>query len=266
VPAGATVFVQVFAHLRDEAQDVAQLALEFDEEAQRRAVKTLHRSIPRESCLTIHLALPGLTIDDPVQSITWNGYAESVQFGVSIPADHQSKSIIGTVTISLDSVPVGHIKFKLSVVVEEDPFATQESQPVGDVAHHYRLAFVSYASSDRPKVLSRVQMLTAVGIKYFQDVMNLDPGDRWEHKLYSHIDECDLFLLFWSREAKQSEWVMKEVQYALQRKGGDELNPPEIRPVIIEGPPIVEPPTELSHLHFNDRLLYLVAAEGDSSS
>lgn len=57
--------------------------------------------------------------------------------------------------------------------------------------------------------------------------------------------------------------MLKEVRYALQRKGGNELSPPEIRPVILEGPPIVPPPEDLAHLHFNDRILYLLAAEED---
>ncbi len=70
---------------------------------------------------------------------------------------------------------------------------------------------------------------------------------------------CDLFLLFWSNAAKQSDWVLKEVHYALGRKGDDDTAPPEIMPVIIEGPPVVEPPPELAHLHFNDRLLYVMA-------
>jgi hypothetical protein len=131
---------------------------------------------------------------------------------------------------------------------------------MGDSADRYTQAFVSYASQDRPKVLPRVQMLGTVGIHFFQDVLDLDPGDRWEQKLYTHIDRCDLFLLFWSRAASQSEWVLREVRYALSRR-----SPPEIRPVIIEGPPIVPPPPELAHLHFNDRLIYFMTAEPDLS-
>jgi hypothetical protein len=65
--------------------------------------------------------------------------------------------------------------------------------------------------------------------------------------------------LFWSTAAKESKWVLKEALYALERQGKDELNPPEIIPVIIEGPPPVSPPDELRHLHFNDKLLYLIA-------
>ena len=52
------------------------------------------------------------------------------------------------------------------------------------------------------------------------------------------------------------------MQYALARSGGHELLPPEIRPVILEGPPIVEPWEELAHLHFNDRLLYVMRPPG----
>jgi hypothetical protein len=65
-------------------------------------------------------------------------------------------------------------------------------------------------------------------------------------------------LLFWSTAAKESPWVLREVRYALERKGGNEAAPPEIRPVPIEGPPPVLPPEELKHLHFNDRLLYFM--------
>jgi len=109
-------------------------------------------------------------------------------------------------------------------------------------------------------VLKRVQMLTLLRIGYFQDVLHLKPGDRWERKLYRHIDKCDLFLLFWSTAAKRSQWVLKEVRYALKRKGGDHLAPPQIHPVIIEGPPAPEPPDELAHLHFNDKLIYFMVA------
>jgi TIR domain len=95
-----------------------------------------------------------------------------------------------------------------------------------------------------------VQMLGVAGVRYFQDVLSLEPGDRWERKLNLGIDECDLFLLFWSSAAKRSEWVRKEVAYALARSRGDELLPPEIKPVILEGPPIVELWEELAQPPF----------------
>jgi hypothetical protein len=103
-----------------------------------------------------------------------------------------------------------------------------------------------------------VQLLSVVGIKYFQDVLSLEPGDRWQKRIDLGIDECDLFLLFWSSDAKRSDAVRQEVRHVLARKGGDDLSPPEIRPVVLEGPPVVEPWEELAHLHFNDSLLYFI--------
>ena len=100
-------------------------------------------------------------------------------------------------------------------------------------------------------------MLARLRIRTFQDVLSLVPGVRWEKALYRYIDDSDLFLLFWSSAAKQSEWVMREVRYALELKQ-DDLSPPEIIPVLIEGPPPVPPPEELAHLHFNDYFLYLM--------
>ena len=165
---------------------------------------------------------------------------------------------VGTVTVALDSVPIGHVKFKLTVVTR-DAKPGVHNEPVGDDAKRYTSAFVSYSAKDRQKVLERVQLLKALGIHYFQDLLDLDAGDRWERELYLRIDECDLFLLFWSSHAKASSWVRKEAQYAVDRKAGDDFAAPEIRPVIIEGPPIPPPWPELAHLHFGDSLVYLIA-------
>ena len=121
----------------------------------------------------------------------------------------------------------------------------------------HRAAFIAYASVDRPKVLDRISMLDIQGIKYHQDLLSLRPGDIWEEKLNHYINECDLFLLFWSQAAKKSKYVRKEIRRALQRQGPDKKAPPKIVPVIIEGPPPVEPCEELSHIHFNDYIAYM---------
>lgn len=105
------------------------------------------------------------------------------------------------------------------------------------------------------KCLRRVQAFRIAGISVFQDVLDLDPGQRWERALYREIDLCDVFLLFWSRAAAASEWVAKEIDYALNRKRGDDERPPAIQPVPIEGPPPTPPPprydTFISMTHFS---------------
>jgi hypothetical protein len=213
--------------------------------------------VRRNSRLDFELQMPGLDVDDPVASLVWRRRTESVQFGVRVPPKAPVGTVIGTLAVCLDSAPIGHLKFKLAIEFDS---ALAPNEPQGDEARRYTVAFISYSSKDRDEVLRRVQLLSSVGIKYFQDVLSLEPGERWEKRIELGIDECDLFLLFWSSEAKRSEWVRKEVRHALARKAESDLSPPEIRPVILEGPPIVEPWEELAHLHFNDRLLYFMAA------
>ena len=74
--------------------------------------------------------------------MTGQGRTEAVQFGVSIPQATPPGKRIGTVSISRDGIPLGHLK--------------------------YRYAFVSYASQDRDEVLQRVQMLSITGLRYVE--------------------------------------------------------------------------------------------------
>jgi TIR domain len=251
---GDRLLVQVFVHLPVDAEIARALATEWDTAAKRRAVKSLEVSIARGSRLGFQLEMPGAEVDEPVQSLRWDGRAQAVQFGVFLPATLDSSVLIGTVSASLNSVPIGHVKFKLAL--DADRAVSEEA--VGDDARRYRSAFISYASQDRNEVLRSAQGLRAAGVRCFQDVLDLEPGERWERKLYLKIREGDLFVLFWSSAARDSEWVRKEAQYALDCKTSD-LDPPEIKPIIVADPPVPKPWPELAHLHFNDPAIYLMS-------
>lgn len=254
--AGSTILVQVFAHLPEEADDARAIATELDVGARRRAYRSLNAPIPVGSRLDFELRIPGLEIDDHVASLTWRSRTEAVQFGVQIAPAATAGTLIGTVSISRDGIPVGHVKFTLAI---EAAAVSPAAEPQGIEAHRYRFAFVSYASQDRDEVLRRVQMLSVTGLRYFQDVLDLEPGEIWSSRLERAIRDADVFLLFWSSRAKESEWVRKEVDFALACKTGGDRSPPEIRPVIIEGPPVIRPWDDLAHLHFNDRVLYFMS-------
>ena len=122
-----------------------------------------------------------------------------------------------------------------------------------------RYAFLSYASSDRAEVIKRAMMLKAVGVEFFLDLLSLDPGERWERRLYEEIDRCDVFFLFWSANAARSSWVVCEAEYALRRFDVSNEEEPDIRPIIVEGPPVPPPPESLQRIHFNDPLCYVLA-------
>lgn len=252
---GDAILVQVFAHLPTEAANAQAIAAEFDVAARRRAYHSLVERIANGTRLDFELRMPGLQIDDPVASLVWQGRTQAVQFGVTIPESTRPGTVIGTVSISCGGAPLGHVKFTLAIA---SAAIKAEPEPQGVEAKRYRAAFVSYASRDRDEVLRRVQMLQVAGVRYFQDVLSLDAGEHWSERIEGAIREADVFLLFWSSRAKESEWVRKEVDFALALKAGDELAAPEIRPVIIEGPPVIAPWDDLAHLQFNDRVLYFM--------
>jgi hypothetical protein len=258
VQPGGECLIQVFLHRLEQAATVDARARETDPDAKRRGVKTLAAEIRRGATVQVIFDGRGLTADQAVQSLVWRGDPDTCQFIVSVPAGATDKTYYPRILLLLDSVPVGAVTFALRATA-----GAQASADVGirgDQARRYSYAFLSYASPDRGEVLKRAQGLRAARIDFFQDLLSLEPGDRWEKKLYEQIDRCDLFVLFWSSQAKASPWVMKELEYALarQKKPGEAL--PDIAPVILEGPPPPSPPDTMQDIHFNDSLIYMMEA------
>ena len=71
-----------------------------------------------------------------------------------------------------------------------------------------------------------------------------------EAEIERAISENELFLLFWSQHAKESEWVDWEWRTALRLKGLAGIQPRPLDPVFL-----AEPPQELQSLHFGDALM-----------
>jgi hypothetical protein len=246
--------VAAFLHLPAQREEVEKSAKLIDDDIVKRVEKFLKLKLNKGDEVTISLKIADAEIDDPVQSVIWNGQIESVEFGVTVNSEFNKKSILAKIELLVNSVPAGNLKFKLKVDTESS--TVQHEIPKELETNSYQKAFISYASADRNEVLMRTQMLGAAGISYFQDIMNLKPGQLWENSLYTEIDKADVFFLFWSSAAKESDWVKKEYLYAKELFAKSKK--PEIIPVPIEGPPAVVPPEDLSHLHFNDGFLYFI--------
>jgi hypothetical protein len=260
---GDSFLVQVFAHLATQIMQVANMAEAADADAKQRDSVELDEPIERGQEIVFELTMRGLDVQEPTtMRLVWKGKPKSVKFDVTVPDDCQPKSVTGTVDVYYLNVPIGNLRFKLDIVPRGEIEAAAERPSFPEQKFtRYRYAFISYASEDRAEVLRRVQVLPLVRIDYFQDITSLDPGDRWAKELYKEIDKSDVFFLFWSRAARASEWVEKEVLYAIERKRGDEEAAPDIKPVMLEGPPPVEPPERLRSLHFNDKILYFISVE-----
>lgn len=87
--------------------------------------------------------------------------------------------------------------------------------------------------------------------RYLRDVTTLRSGERWNARLLELIDDADIFQLFWSKHAAESEYVRQEYQYALALRQKGVKGPVFIRPIRWEEPMPVPPPPELAELHFD---------------
>lgn len=254
VKAGTAFLLQVFVHW-------VKLVSEFtesDKNVGQNGFSSLETDIDRGSEVIFELSIKGVRVEDPVQRLKWEGKTASADYEVEIPAEYSSEHLSGKVLVSQSSVPFGHIRFKVDVIPREEELPAKITpEPLGE-AKRYKYAFLSYAPEEHSEVLRSVLMLSSMEVGFPQESVKLNPQERWKRKLYLEIDKADVFFLFWSAGAYKSEWVKREVIYALRKKKGNDENPPEIIPVINASAP--KAPKELKYLRFSERPPYFTSA------
>ncbi len=264
---GAEILVQVMLHSAGDVEPATTRAALIDDCAQLRGSTSLSVELRRGTRVTITLWEPRLTIEKPSQQLVWSGSLASATFLVQVPPEIDIGLLFPSVRVSIGPALIGELRFKLTLPHGQDASGRHqqrnELRPAS--ATRYRRVFFSYSSNDRPKVLEVAQSYRAAGIDFFQDILSLEPGARWEQGLYKEIDNCDMFLLFWSEHARNSEWVGKEARYAIARRAKTGETTPDIVPLVLEGPPSPLPHDFLAHLHFDDWMRYAIAATSSAA-
>ncbi len=257
---GDLALFHVWFHTPEQAEDARQMAQSFDYTSRLRAKGTVARRLTRGERLSVHLQAEALEIGEPTQEISWQGEPDSIHFAVNVPEATRPSNQLARATLSVEGVPLGHLLLKLPIK-EAAPPAVEAAPPSVEPAQsveRYRYAFLCYARADQAEVLRRAQMLSLMGISFFDDLRDLEIGENWRERIMSKIEQADVFLLFWSEAARQSQEVEFEIHYALSLKRGDPDRRPRIIPVALELP-MPPPPPELAGLHFDDSLAYFVA-------
>jgi TIR domain len=256
----SNVIVQVVIHTLDHQAEAHLTALSAEPTAARLASIPLTVQLQRHDLIKVSLECGSATVYRPILSFHWNCKVVFFPFEVQLPDEKTDGPIRFKARVSINAVPAGDIIFniKLSATAVQSLLS-----PMNEEVHVFRRPFLSYASEDREQVLRAAQLIKALKMECFQDILSLQPGDRWQERLFSEIDKCDLFLLFWSQHARDSEWVISEAEYALLRSKQSiaERRPIEIVPVLLQGPPAIAPPPSLSGIHFDDSLTYIIFAQ-----
>jgi len=208
-------------------------------------VKTTSSSVfqaERGQAFRLSLQSPDVAIEDSSAWLHWNGTYAAADFEVLLPETYDKTQVrLHGRVYSGDAVLTD-----LKLIVQVN---APQMQDIPCEKLRFRSAFISYASTDRPLVAARIQgiQLACPDMDLFFDAESLRRGERWEPRIYHEISTRDLFYLFWSSNAAKSEWVTKELEYALSNKDAR-----AIEPIPLESPEVCPPPPALQDRHFND--------------
>ena len=188
------------------------------------------------------LQSPDIPLDGESGELVWNGKYAATELEVLLPQDFSRTQLRLTGRVYSGIAVLTDLKLILQV-------EAARPQEIEVEKCRLRSAFISYASQDRAKVVARIQgiQLSCPDMDLFFDAESLRRGELWEQRLYREIESRDLFYLFWSRNAANSQWVSRELAYAVEKKGLM-----AVEPVPLEDPAICPPPQCLQNRHFND--------------
>jgi len=74
--------------------------------------------------------------------------------------------------------------------------------------------FVSYSSRDLKNVQQFNNIINESDIDVFVADHSLPPGGKLSECITSAINDCDIFIVLWSKNAKASNWVSQEIGQA----------------------------------------------------
>ena len=78
--------------------------------------------------------------------------------------------------------------------------------------------FISYSRKDSAIVNEFAQQITNAGYSVWMDIDSIETGDEFKGKIAFAIKNSKLFLFFSSLASNESEWTVKEVNYAIKKK------------------------------------------------
>lgn len=209
----------------------------------RRVAQVARRAIPSGTLVTATPYLPGFQFNPP--QITVGFFEEWHRFDfkmrpVDAPPNHSAN---GVLTFTVDGIIVADVPLSVFISTEK---TTATGENLLTTQKLYDSIFCSYSHTDTA-IIERVERVyRSLGFDFLRDVHTLRSGQHWSDEIYAMIDKADIFQLFWSQTAAQSQYVEKEWRYALKlNRDGQNF----IRPVYWQAP-MPNVPSDLGHIHF----------------
>ena len=203
--------------------------------------------------ITVRLTGEHITITPEERTFEWNGHENLASFAVRIDADAPPVTLALCFHVFLGPLQIAFIPLGVAISAS----ITTESKSSQTEAHAPSSAFASYSSKDAEAVTRSLSTLAhwVPTLDIFQDCLDLTPNEAYKPRLAAEIAARDVFLLFWSRNARASQWVRWEFETARVRPG---MN--AILPMPLEDPSLAPPPKGFEDKHLRDR--FMIAGYG----
>lgn len=202
--------VQVYLHLYEETEIVKSLAKEADKNAERRDYIPLSLKLKKGDRVDVEFNVYGETkLMSERKSLIWQGSFTKCSFDYFVPENINVDELSCQANLCVNGALIGEMRF-LTQIVDTPRDINPEI-----FSHCYKKIFISYAHKDFSKVKFMAQAYKAQGVDYFLDRDYLKAGDIYPKKIQDYINSADLFVLCWSRNAAESDYVAKEKAQAL---------------------------------------------------
>ena len=242
------LLVQVYLHLFEDTEKVKTLAQESDKDTERRDYIPLQCKLKKGDKVDLLLNIYGesLLMSDK-KNVVWQGSFTKCSFDFFVPGDIDDSELSCVVLLSVNGVPVGEMRFITKIVVHPRKLNPEI------IAHKYKKVFISYSHEDESKVKFLHEGLELGSVDNFFDRKSLKTGDVFPQVIQDYINSADLFILCWSENASNSDYVQKERLLALSR-AFPQVKPEKeaklrIHPISIE--PYTELPNDMKeNYHF----------------
>lgn len=213
--------IRVYVHRKEDASEIDSTVKELDFTAKKKANKTLNISVKNGDKISVMLRMTdGMKINCPIQASQWKGEYIEYDFTCRF-VDIFDPTVWCKVLISVNDVPAGELSFILDIVYHEPKKIYAKAS-----VRKFTKIFISYAHEDYSQVRGIAEGCKMNGSDYFFDRHSLKAGDIFKDKILEYIDNADLFVLCWSKNAAESEWVQIERKHALDliKKGNHRLS------------------------------------------
>lgn len=203
--------IRVYMYLPIEQETVDSKVEEIDPKAVKKEYKPLDLPVKNGDKLTVKLDLSdGVECKNTTKTVVWRGHYTDCSFMAKL-IDPTQDGIEGTAFVFVNDIPAGEMLFSIDVVdvKPRELYTNVES-------HRFSKIFISYAHQDESQVRGIAEGCRMLGKDYFFDRHTLQPGDIFKEKILNYIENADLFVLCWSKNAAESEWVQIEREHALR--------------------------------------------------